>query len=178
VIQHHGKFEIRYYAERLVIETLMRDENDSSAFRTLLHYLSGKNSTHKKIAMTIPVEVRPNDRCEVGTESTDTLLKNGSGMIMRLTLPNKMKESEMPQPLSKKVNAYASDERVLATLRFSGSWSMERCEEQGKALLTELARTEYRPIGPVMGLSYDPPFTIPCFRRNEVAVEVNRVSNV
>ena len=46
-------YEIRFYSERLVVESV--DNDDSSTFRKLFKYISGANNSSQKIEMTIPV---------------------------------------------------------------------------------------------------------------------------
>ena len=53
VVQANEAYEIRYYEERIVVQT--RNTNQNSGFRKLFNYISGKNSNSEKIAMTVPV---------------------------------------------------------------------------------------------------------------------------
>ena len=53
VISKAENYEIRYYEERLVIQTDSGTQNN--AFRKLFKYISGSNNESKKIAMTVPV---------------------------------------------------------------------------------------------------------------------------
>jgi hypothetical protein len=186
VLQSDGPFEIRQYGDRIVIETFMKNTNrhaESSAFRTLAAFIFGANSKHEKIAMTSPVEERPNDRCRANEqgEPTETLLdKQGgaTGWIMRFTLPHDLKIEDVPKPLDhQNVNLSRVQSQVIATLRFSGSWSESAFEDYGRSLESELQKTKYRTIGPIAHLKYDPPWTITCFRRNEVAFPVMLVDS-
>jgi len=178
VIQSQGSFEIRQYFDRIVIETLMHSSDkmtESNGFRTLAAYIFGTNEEHQKIAMTSPVEVRPNEHCSPGQPTPAESLLKGSGMIMRFTLPHDLQEKDVPKPRSHNVNVAKVGAQQFAAVRFSGMWTEEAFQEHSKILLAELQKTQYRAIGPVLSLRYDPPWTISCFRRNEVAVEVMNI---
>ena len=53
IVQANESYEIRYYNERVVVQTNNTSQN--SGFRKLFNYISGKNSNSEKIAMTVPV---------------------------------------------------------------------------------------------------------------------------
>ena len=63
---------------------------------------------------------------------------------------------------------------TMAVLRFSGSTGDARIAERKEALLRELRGSAWAPTGEPVFLGYDPPFTLPPLRRNEVAVPVRR----
>jgi hypothetical protein len=184
IIENFSNFEVRQYGNRLVIETLMRNSDDlseSNGFGTLASFIFGKNNKHEKIAMTAPVEVRPNEHCmNEPNEKQASLLKSvgSGGMIMRFTLPHDLKEEDIPKPLNKNVNVTKAEPEMFATLKFSGGWSEASFKEHSELLLQELAKhSKYFATGPVISMRYDPPWTISCFRRNEVAVRVDTVDS-
>jgi hypothetical protein len=181
VVQADGDFEIRQYGERVVIETLIRNSQDlgeQRGFSTLASFIFGQNDSRKKIAMTSPVEVRPNDQGRYDLNNAqESLLKPNGGMIMRFTLPHGMKLTDVPRPVSSNVGVTTAAPQRFAAVRFSGSWSEAAFEHHAKSLLETLeAKTNHKAIGPVVSMRYDPPWTISCFRRNEVAVEVAQVA--
>ena len=79
--------EIRQYPSRIVAEvTNAKDDND--AFMTLFGYISGKNSTSEKVAMTSPVQV---DKASVKiamTAPVQTSKADGSVYFMRFFSSN------------------------------------------------------------------------------------------
>ena len=65
-------------------------------------------------------------------------------------------------------------EVVLAVLRFSGSWDSERLAGREDELIRALEASTWFPVNTPSALFYDPPWTLPIFRRNEVVVPVER----
>lgn len=184
LVEKHGKLEIRQYHERWIVETLISrpiDKAQGEGFMKLFHYISGANDTKTNFPMTIPVELRPNDRCRADPEASlrgsagEPLLKNGSTFFMRFFLPHDVVDSKVPNPKDPEVRVNKLEPELYATYQFSGSWSEDAFEDHGKALLHNLKRLGYRAISELIYLTYDPPFTIPCFRRNEVAVIVEQI---
>ena len=177
VLESKDNFEVRQYGDRIILETLMphsNDLSDSTGFRTLAAYIFGRNETKEKFAMTAPVEVRPNEQCAAEHQLSDALLKQGSGMIMRFTLPHDVKEESLPKPLDRNLNITKIGPETFATIRFSGLWTETSFEEHANVLLQLVDKSDYMAIGPAVSLRYDPPWTISCFRRNEVAIPVEK----
>jgi hypothetical protein len=65
-------------------------------------------------------------------------------------------------------------ETLLGVLRFSGGTEPDAVAERARALLAALEGSPWQAAGTPFAQFYDPPFTIPPLRRNEVAVEVSR----
>ena len=53
VVHQTDKYEIRFYEERLVVQTQYTNQNNG--FRKLFNYISGNNKQSEKISMTTPV---------------------------------------------------------------------------------------------------------------------------
>ena len=57
VVQSEGDYEIRDYPELTIVEASMSESgtDDTTRFRKLFSYITGKNQANQKIAMTTPV---------------------------------------------------------------------------------------------------------------------------
>jgi len=60
----------------------------------------------------------------------------------------------------------------VAVLRYTGSTGPQAVAATRARLLDALRTGPWRPLGEPMAWFYDPPWTIPALRRNEVAVPV------
>jgi SOUL heme-binding protein len=80
----------------------------------------------------------------------------------------------LPEPLDPAVRLVAAPGETTAVLRFSGSTAPEAVAAKQGDLLRALQGSAWRPDGAVVAWFYDPPWTLPPFRRNEVAVPVVR----
>ena len=181
VERQHETLEIRRYAPRVAVEATVesRDTEDgrNDAFRLLFDYITGANREAAEIAMTTPVESgaagdKPGAEIAM-TVPVETTEAEPGQMRMRFFLPA-AHSAAPPQPLDPRVSTVTLPEQTLAVLRFSGSRSEARIAEKTTELLVALRDTAWQPVGEPVAQLYDPPWTLPFFRRNEVAVAVSR----
>ena len=155
LVRQDGKFELRDYPVLTVAETPMRDAGN--AFMRLFHYIGGKNAAQKKIAMTTPVFMNHT----AGTNAT-----------MAFVMPEKLGTNSVPQPTEAGVVVKQVPAGRFAVLRFSG-WRSEKNSAGALAQLTAwLAREKITTTGEPVFAYFDPPWTLPFWRRNEVMLRV------
>ena len=157
LIEKIGLVEIRDYPERLVAE-VVGISNRREAFMSLFAYIDGQNKTQQDIKMTAPVE----------------LLERTDNVLMRFFLPVNFKQDSAPAPINSKVSLKTLSSARFAVLRYSGSTDLENFTQEKEKLLKIIAKSDYKAKGNVSFLGYDPPFTIPFLKRNEVIVEVEK----
>lgn len=171
----------------------------SEAFRLLVRYIFGGNLERADIAMTSPVATgaaaatvagrspaaapltspveRGADR-NIGVDipMTTPVVTAGApgGVTMRFFLPSKITPETVPVPNDGRVKIVRVPEETVAALAFAGWGTESAIAEKKRALLTALADSAWRAAEEPYTLFYDPPFTIPFLRRNEVAVRVTR----
>ena len=159
--------EIRDYEGRVAVETDARGQQDGEAFGRLFRYITGANGGAARIAMTTPVETR-------GRLIAMTVpVEQGAAGTMRFYLPRKVVEAGAPEPTEPGVRLARIPPERLAVLRFSGSATAEAREHQSRILTEVLGRAAVgKPAQPPFFMGYDPPFSVPFLRRNEVAVRL------
>ena len=162
--------ELRAYPQRVAVETNMRNGNDGEAFGRLFRYITGANQGGGKIAMTVPVEMKP----PTGGEkiAMTVPVQVGGENVMRFFLPEAVVEKGPPQPTDPKVHLVTLPPQTFAVLRFSGVIDDASRDAHEQALLAAVKGAGKHIEGTPSVLSYDPPFAIPFLRRNEVAVQV------
>jgi len=167
--------EIRRYGERLAAETAVDAGGGARdrAFRRLADYIFGSNRAERKIAMTTPVATaaEPPGEGERLPAPVATAARGGE-LVMRFFLPDDLDRASAPAPRDPRVRLVEVPAETLAVLRFSGRPSDARLSEKTDALLAALADAGIEPQGPPLAFFYDPPWTLPPLRRNEVAVPV------
>lgn len=158
VVVSDGAFEIRNYDAVTVVSAPMRsgDERRNSAFMKLFGYISGKNENGQKIAMTTPV-----------FSSTG---EDESGMSF--VVPQEVAKSGAPAANDKAVKVSVRKGGQFAVYRYSGRWSDEKALAAEKKLIEWAAAQQLQTTGKVEVANYDPPYTPPLLRRNEVLVRV------
>ena len=143
------QFDVRFYGERLVVQTSYGDED--GGFRKLFNYISGSNDSSEKIAMTIPV-----------TQSDP-----GEGMVMQFYLPSKFDKESTPNPEDETLEISTIDAGYYAVIKFSGRSKEKNFNKHSEILKKELVKEKIEIIGPSIKATYNGPFTLPRFRRNE-----------
>lgn len=168
--------EIRRYGPRLAAETTVEapeaEAGRNAAFRLLAAYIFGANRAKGEIAMTAPVEVQSGTRTIAMTSPVETVSGGSGRYTMRFFLPARLSLATAPEPVDPRVRLLEVPEQTLAALRFSGSRTEVRLNEEAGALLVALEGSPWKPTGEPVSLLYDPPWTLPFLRRNEVAVPV------
>ncbi len=162
-----GSVEVRDYAPRVAAET-DDDGNGSIAFQRLFRYIAGANTADTKIAMTAPVAQR-----NVLIAMTVPVQSTKAGGVMRFFLPREVAANGPPQPLDSNVRIVTVPAERLAVLRFTGIADRASVQAHNSLLLAALAKAGRTVQGAPFLLTYDAPFTIPFFRRNEVAVDIS-----
>jgi hypothetical protein len=170
--------EVRRYRSLLVAETVATAADEKSArnqaFRKLFDYISGANRPRAKIAMTTPVETAADSARIAMTVPVETAPESAGRYVMRFMLPAETTAETVPEPTDPEVRIREQPERTLAVLRFSGSTGRENLASHREELLGIVAASGWRPAGEPVAMYYDPPWTIPFLRRNEVALPVSR----
>ena len=170
LIERMGDVEIRQYAPRLAAETTVPGDASSArgeGFRRLAGYIFGGNQGRTRIEMTAPV-AQSGER--IAMTAPVAQAKDSAGWVIRFFLPAGL--TDAPKPNDGRVRIVPVPAETMAVLRFSGLASDSAIATQRAALLEALAGTRWRLAGDPVSWFYDPPWTIPPLRRNEVAVPV------
>lgn len=165
-----GEVEIRRYAARLAAETeVAADESASRSegFSRLAGYIFGGNAGASRIAMTAPVAQAP---LRIAMTAPVAQAPSTSGYRIRFFLPAALREP--PVPRDGRVVIVEVPAETVAVLRFTGSTGPEAVAAARARLLAALQSGPWQPAGEPVAWFYDPPWTIPALRRNEVAVPV------
>ena len=91
---------------------------------------------------------------------------------MAFTMPAAYTMDSLPQPDSEQVVLREVPERLVASLPFGGWATSSKVERKKAELLAVLAQHDAQVIGVPALNQYNPPWTLPFLRRNEIEVEV------
>ncbi len=169
--------EVRSYGPRVAAEVTVnrtsRSANENSAFGVLAGYIFGNNTARTEVAMTSPVETRTQSEKIAMTSPVETA-SSDAGMTMRFFLPAAYSVESAPKPNNRSVRIVEVPSETVATLRFSGLRSTSNVNTHKRDLLARLEQSEWQPIGEPSAYFYDPPWTVPALRRNEIAIPVEK----
>lgn len=176
LLSEDGK-EVRAYSSYLVARTTVEgsyEESGDKAFQRLFGYISGKNrTTGEKIDMTAPV-LQEKRGGKIEMTAPVTRERGESGWIMAFVLPSVYDLQSAPEPADPKVELAQVPPRTMAVLRYTGFTSAEKIARLGEELEAWAQDKGYEPVSGPVSARYDPPWTIPFLRRNEVLLEVKR----
>lgn len=173
LIMKDGPLELREYPPRIVAEATVTGDAETArteGFRKVAAYIFGANRGAKEVAMTAPVVQRGGQ--EIAMTSPVVQAPRGGAWNVQFVMPARYSLETLPQPTDPDVRLRMEPSARYAVLRFSGSRSGPAVEDRTRALLQEVAARGWRTQAPPVAWFYDPPWTLPPLRRNEVAVEV------
>lgn len=178
VLAEFGQIEIREYAELVVVETdvdASYGEAGSIAFKKLFAYISGDNVSRTKIAMTAPVMSR--EGVAAGSEKvtmTSPVLgeKQGKGWRYSFVLPANFTLENVPVPSNPDVKLAVIPRKKVAVIRYSGSWKEQLMREKSEELMEWIRINDIERLSNPRSARYDPPWTLPFLRRNEIMIDV------
>lgn len=168
LLESHDCFEIRQYGPMVVAEAHAegaRKEAIKNGFRFLADYILGGNHQNKQIAMTAPVMELPAD------PSFSPVLQ-GKKWKVHFVLPENYSLETAPQPKSDQISLIAIPARKIAIVRFSGRTGDDNVIPQIEKLNKFLLSKKLSARGPLVFAYYNPPWTLPFLRRNEIMVEI------
>ncbi|MEQ5870500.1 heme-binding protein [Sagittula sp. NFXS13] len=171
VILSEPPFEVRDYGELVVAKTAMAD-GSRAAFSRLFNYISGANTGGRDIAMTAPVLNTDNsDGSKIAM--TAPVLQSGEGAReMLFVLPDNMTLEAAPAPTDSAVTLDTIGPRRVAVVQYSGFMARNATAEETR-LRDWMARKNLTAQGSADVAGYNPPWTLPPLRRNEVLIPID-----
>jgi hypothetical protein len=165
--------EIRQYPKLIAAETTVEasksDNPRGEAFRVIAGYILGANKGHQKIDMTAPVGINP---ANIATTAPVEAKSSDSGLVMRFFMPANYSREQLPEPSDPRVKLIELPPTTVAVLRFSGSTDDAAVTIYTVMLMKALQSTKWKVAGTATAFFYNPPWTLPFLRTNEVAVSV------
>lgn len=174
LVYRDGPFEVRAYAPTVVAETKVAGDRSraiNGGFRRLARFIFGGNAPNQSIAMTAPVAQRP-DGERIAMTAPVAQSRSSDAWVVTFYMPPGSTLEAMPRPLDDTVLLREIPSRRVAVLRFSGLATQRNLDEHAEALTQRIAARGERAMGPVTYAFYDPPWTLPWSRRNEVMLEL------
>ena len=173
VLLTEGAFELRQYAPMLIAETAAQgdmDEASNKGFRLIADFIFGNNQTasataSEKIAMTAPVTVEP--------QSPDANMQTAQQWRIHFVMPSQYTLASIPQPKNNAVKLREIPGKYFVVFQYSGFNTLARVQAKTHETLQWVQQQGLKAIGTPQLSRYNPPWTLPMFRRNEIMVEVS-----
>ena len=173
VVEKHGNIELRDYAPTIVAEVRLPGEQYEAlgaGFRLVADYIFGNNVSARKVAMTAPVTQQGSEK--IAMTAPVTQQAEGQEWQVSFIMPAGSTLATLPKPNNPAVVLREVGSKHVAVIRFSG-WAREGSLNRNTAKLDAfLSARKLKILSAPMYAYYDPPWTLPFFRRNEVMVEI------
>jgi len=174
VIEQHDTIEIRQYAPMLIAETLVDADyanSGSIGFNRLAGFIFGNNRKQEKIAMTTPVYREPNGE-KIAMTAPVLQQKTANQWRMAFVMPLEYDLDTLPTPLDPLVEIKTVPGKKVAVLRYAGSLNEDIIQQKTETLSRWLIEHDIKMLSPARSAAYDPPWTIPALRRNEIHIDI------
>ncbi|KAL0844476.1 hypothetical protein Bca101_017722 [Brassica carinata] len=184
VVKSGDGYEIREYPPAVAVEVTydpseFKGDKDGG-FMVLAKYIGvfGKpeNQKPEKIAMTAPVITKEGEKIAM---TAPVVTKEGGGekkkktVTMQFLLPEMYKKAEdAPRPTDERVVIKEEGGRKYGVVTFGGTAVESVVSEKVKKLRRDLERDGFKITGDYVLARYNPPWTLPPFKTNEVMIPV------
>ncbi|MGS0973734.1 MAG: SOUL family heme-binding protein [Candidatus Izemoplasmataceae bacterium] len=154
ILKKDKNIEVRHYDTYYTSTVHETSLAGKSGFGVLFSYISGKNDAKKKISMTVPV-----------------INELDQDMSMEFVVPKEYYDN-IPSPQDKRITIKKHPEKEVAVYSFSGFSNEKKIQKIQTKLQIWLKDQHLTPTGNYILARYNPPITPPCFRKNELMIEI------
>lgn len=181
VLSKTPDYEIREYSPsvsaQVTYDPKQLNNNRDGGFMILANYIGAlgnpQNSKPEKIAMTAPVITTKQAAEKIAMTGPVVTSNAGDRITMEFILPAMYKKAEdAPRPLDERVVIREEGERKYGVVKFARTAGDKEVEERVERLRRSLERDGYTVSGEYLLARYNPPWTLPMFRTNEVMIRV------
>ena len=173
VIQSKGKIEIREFDPMVIAEVQVvgrRKDAISSGFKLLADYIFGNNISQENINTTATIQQPASEKIAM-TAPVQQQLANDSWLVSFI-MPSEYNLEDLPKPKNIEVKLKNVPVKRFVTIQFSGTSSDENLAKHKKLLVEFIKNNSISVTGTSKYAFYNPPWTLPLMRRNEVMFEV------
>jgi hypothetical protein len=185
VLKQSEHFELRQYESQLIAEVTVQgslSEASNKGFRLVADYIFGNNQASRaasneseKIAMTAPVVIEAQSS-KIAMTAPVVVEKKGASeqqqWILYFVMPKSYRMDSLPKPNNPQVQIKEIKNKKVAVIRFSGWVDEDKLADRTAELQTWIKQEQLIAIGDPQLARYNPPWTLPWWRRNEVFIPV------
>lgn len=154
-----GPLELRLYTPwieaRTRVDAMAFEAALDEGYGRLTSYIHGANASHERLARVTPIMVT----------------RDGWYNVAMVMPPGRTIDT-LPHPDNDRVRIAHVPARRMAVLCFGGRWTHDHAAEHERELMRRVIDAGLRPLGTPVHAIFDPPWTVPALRRNEIWVEL------
>ena len=173
ILKKEQNIEIRQYPPLIVAEVKTagsRQASISDGFRILADFIFGNNEGEKQLSMNGPITQQQGIKiamtAPVQQEKTDT------EWAISFIMPSKFSIDTIPNPINDRIKIIQIPSKRYAVVTFSGRSTEEKLTTHTNELEKYIYGSNYSKAGNAKYAFYNPPWTLPFLRRNEIQFEL------
>lgn len=178
LLEKDQSFELRMYEPKIHAEVIVTGnmrEASSKGFRMIADFIFGNNvaisGQSEKISMTAPVLIQPRPE-KISMTAPVVIEQSSAGWRVNFVMPSQYTLATLPKPNNSLVKIKSVPAKKFAVIRFSGLVDEEKMSKKVSDLEQWINSKQLKVIGNAELARYNPPWTLPFLRRNEVLIEV------
>jgi hypothetical protein len=177
VLEKTPPFELRSYTPMILAEAQTEgtlDEASSQGFRLIAGYIFGQNQVSEKIAMTVPVAVEEQapKSAKIAMTAPVNIESSAGKWTVSFVMPSEYTMETLPKPLNSRVQLRQIPAVKRAVIMFTGFNSENKVAEKTLELEEWMRSKNLQAVGVPRFARYNPPWSIPFMRRNEIMIDV------
>jgi len=178
VLEKEPPFEVRSYAPMIVAEVQVDgdlDEASGQGFRLIAAYIFGQNQVSEKIAMTAPVNVEEKvpQTAKIAMTVPVGIESKAGKWTVSFVMPAEYTMESIPKPINSQVQLRQIPAVKKAVISFTGFYNAQKVADKTLELEQWMKARNLHPSGVPNFARYNPPWTLPFLRRNEVMINLS-----
>ena len=191
LLERVDDFELRSYAPKIIAQTEVTGDYDAASrkgFKILANYIFGNNSVSDKddaknsakISMTAPVIMKLSDKIsgDKANNASEKISMTAPVSMQRIdgnwqvsfVMPEHYTMATIPKPNNPAITLIEVPEVRYAVVKFSGLAGEKKVAQKTAELQQWMLTKKLTPIATPELARYNPPWTLPFMRRNEVMI--------
>jgi hypothetical protein len=175
VLKSDKNIEIRLYEPMIIAKVRMdgkREDAIGDGFRLLADYIFGNNTVKQYPDMASPMQQQEGTTiamtAPVQQQSAD------SSWQVSFVMPSKYSMKTLPKPVDDRVILKEIPAKQFLVITFSGMNSDANLKEHEDKLMQYVKANDKLFVGSPKYAFYNPPWTLPPMRRNEIMIEIEQ----
>ncbi len=182
VLSHIDDFELRHYDAQLVAQTWVSGDQDTASrqgFKILADYIFGNNTApsgeSSKISMTAPVTMQSDNQHQgmsqkIAMTAPVSMQQDDGKWSVQFTMPSQYTMQTLPKPNNPDVKILQVPAQTYGVIKFSGLAGSKKVAKKTEMLNSWMQNQQLMVVGTPELARYNPPWTLPFMRRNEVLI--------
>lgn len=177
VLENTPPFELRSYEPMIVAEVQVDGDLDTASrqgFQLIAAYIFGKNQVNDSTDSGAPImiEERPSKSAKIAMTAPVIVENSAERWTVSFVMPAEYTLATLPKPLDPRVQIRTLPAVKKAVIQFTGFYNSQKVTEKTIELEGWIRGNNLQAIGSPQFARYNPPWTLPFLRRNEILINV------